>query len=105
MTYITSLYAVAAHLAGKVVAILSTLQGWLLAVLLAIANFIAGYELALLAVVVCFLSDAVWGIIASRKRQIQPLWELPEHYEEIDAPIEEEEIIDEETSNELGAVD
>lgn len=50
MTYLTSLYTVAAHLAGKVVAILSTLQGWLLAVLLAIANFVAVYELALLAV-------------------------------------------------------
>lgn len=68
MTYLASLYAVAAHLAGKVVTILSTLQGWLLAVLIAVANFIAGYELALLAVVVCFLSDAVWGIIASRKQ-------------------------------------
>lgn len=35
----------------------------------------------------------------------EPLWELPEHYEEIDAPIEEEENINDETNNELGAVD
>ena len=69
MTYITSLLAVASNGVAKIATILSTVQGWLLALRLALANFIAGYELALLAVVVCFLSDAVWGILASRKQK------------------------------------
>ena len=52
----------------KLMEVLSTFGGWLLTILLAIINFLGGYKMAIIAVVVCILLDAIWGITAAIKR-------------------------------------
>lgn len=52
----------------KLMEVLSTFGGWLLTILLAIINFLGGYKMALIAVLVCIILDAIWGITAAIKR-------------------------------------
>ena len=52
----------------KLMEVLSTFGGWLLTILLAIINFMGGYKMALIAVLVCIILDAIWGITAAIKR-------------------------------------
>lgn len=53
----------------KLQSILHTLAGWVVAILLFLADFIVGHELAVGLVVAVTLMDAVWGITVSIKRR------------------------------------
>jgi hypothetical protein len=64
------------HIGLKLLGILQTLQGWVVAGLLFLLDFIAGHELAVGLVVFVTLMDAVWGITVSVKRKKFALSEL-----------------------------
>lgn len=64
------------NLGIKLLSILHTVQGWIVAGLLFTADFIAGHELAVGLVVFVTLMDAVWGITASIKKKKFALSEL-----------------------------
>lgn len=56
------------HVASKLAAILSTLQGWFVAVCLLIVDYIGGNAFAVSLAVAATIMDAVWGIAVSIKR-------------------------------------
>lgn len=60
----------------KLQSILHTLAGWVVAILLFLADFIVGHELAVGLVVFVTLMDAVWGITVSIKKKRFALSEL-----------------------------
>jgi hypothetical protein len=60
----------------KLQSILHTLAGWVVAILLFLADFIVGHELAVGLVVFVTLMDAVWGITVSVKKKRFALSEL-----------------------------
>lgn len=60
----------------KLLSILHTVQGWVVAGLLFLADFVAGHELAVGLVVFVTLMDAVWGITVSIKKKKFALSEL-----------------------------
>ena len=64
------------HTGEKLLSILHTVQGWIVAVVLFMLDFIAGHELAVGLVVAVTLMDAIWGITVSIKRKKFALSEL-----------------------------
>lgn len=60
----------------KLQSILHTLAGWVVAILLFLADYIVGHELAVGLVVAVTLMDAVWGITVSIKKKRFALSEL-----------------------------
>jgi hypothetical protein len=64
------------HLGERFSAILHTVQGWIAALVLLIADYIAGHEFAVGLVVAITIMDAVWGIAVSIKRGKFALSEL-----------------------------
>ena len=60
----------------KLQSILHTLAGWVVAILLFLADFIVGHELAVGLVVFVTLMDALWGITVSIKKKRFALSEL-----------------------------
>lgn len=64
------------HIGDKLLGILHTVQGWVMAGLLFLLDFVAGHELAVGLVVFVTLMDAVWGITVSVKRKKFALSEL-----------------------------
>ena len=64
------------HTGEKLLSILHTVQGWIVAVVLFVLDFIAGHELAVGLVVSVTLMDAIWGITVSIKRKKFALSEL-----------------------------
>ena len=64
------------HVGERINAILHTVQGWIAALVLLIADYIAGHEFALGLVVAITIMDAVWGIAVSIKRGKFALSEL-----------------------------
>ena len=64
------------HLGERFSAILHTVQGWVAALVLLIADYIAGHEFAVGLVVAITIMDAVWGIAVSIKRGKFALSEL-----------------------------
>lgn len=64
------------HILNKLLGILHTAQGWIVAVLLFLADFIVGHELAVGLVVFVTLMDAVWGVTVSIKKKKFALSEL-----------------------------
>ena len=64
------------HIGLKLLGILQTLQGWVVAGLLFLLDFIAGHELAVGLVVAVTLMDAAWGITVSIHRRKFALSEL-----------------------------
>lgn len=64
------------HIVDKLLCILHTVQGWVMAGLLFLLDFIAGHELAVGLVVFVTLMDAVWGITVSIKQKKFALSEL-----------------------------
>lgn len=64
------------HVGERFSAILHTVQGWIAALVLLIADYIAGHEFAVGLVVAITIMDAVWGIAVSIKRGKFALSEL-----------------------------
>lgn len=64
------------HIGVKLLGILQTVQGWVVAGLLFLLDFIAGHELAVGLVVAVTLMDAAWGITVSIHRRKFALSEL-----------------------------
>ena len=64
------------HVGERFNAILHTVQGWIAALVLLIADYIAGHEFAVGLVVAITIMDAVWGIAVSIKRGQFALSEL-----------------------------
>ena len=64
------------HIGERFNAILHTVQGWIAALVLLIADYIAGHEFAVWLVVGITIMDAVWGIAVSIKRGKFALSEL-----------------------------
>lgn len=64
------------HIGVKLLGILQTVQGWVVAGLLFLLDFIAGHELAVGLVVAVTLMDAAWGIMVSIHRRKFALSEL-----------------------------
>lgn len=64
------------HIVDKLLSILHTVQGWIVAGVLFLLDFIAGHELAVGLVVAVTLMDAIWGITVSIKRKKFALSEL-----------------------------
>lgn len=64
------------HIGERFSAILHTVQGWIAALVLLIADYIAGHEFAVGLVVAITIMDAVWGIAVSIKRGKFALSEL-----------------------------
>jgi len=64
------------HIGLKLLGILQTVQGWVVAGLLFLLDFIAGHELAVGLVVAVTLMDAAWGITVSIHRRKFALSEL-----------------------------
>ena len=64
------------HVGDRFSAILHTVQGWMAALVLLIADYIAGHEFAVGLVVAITIMDAVWGIAVSIKRGKFALSEL-----------------------------
>lgn len=64
------------HTGDRLLSILHTVQGWIVAGVLFLLDFIAGHELAVGLVVFVTLMDAVWGITVSIKRKKFALSEL-----------------------------
>ena len=64
------------HTGDRLLSILHTVQGWIVAGILFVLDFIAGHELAVGLVVFVTLMDAVWGITVSVKRKKFALSEL-----------------------------
>ena len=64
------------HVGERISAILHTVQGWIAALVLLIADYIAGHEFAVGLVVAITIMDAVWGIAVSIKRGKFALSEL-----------------------------
>lgn len=64
------------HIGEKLLGILHTVHGWVMAGTLFVLDFIAGHELAVGLVVFVTLMDAVWGITVSVKRNKFALSEL-----------------------------
>lgn len=64
------------HTGEKLLSILHTVQGWIVAGVLFVLDFIAGHELAVGLVVAVTLMDAIWGITVSIKRKKFALSEL-----------------------------
>lgn len=64
------------HTGDRLLSILHTVQGWIVAGILFLLDFIAGHELAVGLVVFVTLMDAVWGITVSIKRKKFALSEL-----------------------------
>lgn len=64
------------HVGERFSAILHTVQGWMAALVLLIADYIAGHEFAVGLVVAITIMDAVWGIAVSIKRGKFALSEL-----------------------------
>lgn len=64
------------HILNKLLGILHTVQGWIVAGLLFLSDFIVGHELAVGLVVFVTLMDAVWGVTVSIKKKKFALSEL-----------------------------
>ena len=64
------------HIGLKLLGILQTVQGWVVAGVLFLLDFIAGHELAVRLVVAVTLMDAAWGIAVSIHRRKFALSEL-----------------------------
>ena len=64
------------HIGVKLLGILQTVQGWVVAGMLFLLDFIAGHELAVGLVVAVTLMDAAWGITVSIHRRKFALSEL-----------------------------
>jgi hypothetical protein len=64
------------HVGERFSTILHTVQGWIAALVLLIADYIAGHEFAVGLVVAITIMDAVWGIAVSIKRGKFALSEL-----------------------------
>jgi hypothetical protein len=64
------------HIGLKLLGVLQTLQGWVVAGVLFLLDFIAGHEMAVGLVVFVTLMDAVWGIAVSIKRKKFAISEL-----------------------------
>lgn len=64
------------HISNKLLSILNTIQGWVVALLLFLGDFIGGHELAVGLVVFVTLMDAIWGITVSIKKKKFALSEL-----------------------------
>ena len=64
------------HIGLKLLGILQTVQGWVVAGVLFLLDFIAGHELAVGLVVAVTLMDAAWGITVSIHRRKFALSEL-----------------------------
>lgn len=57
------------HFLNKLMVVLSTVWGWLMCLLLLIANFLAGYKMMVGFTVIAVVMDAVWGIASSLKQK------------------------------------
>lgn len=64
------------HIGTKLFSILHTVQGWVIAGLVFLADYIVGHELAVGLVVFVTLMDAAWGITVSVKKKKFALSEL-----------------------------
>ena len=64
------------HIGAKLLSILHTVQGWVIAGLVFLADYIVGHELAVGLVVFVTLMDAAWGITVSIKKKKFALSEL-----------------------------
>lgn len=65
--FITKLSACFNSVAVKLPEILSSIGGWVSVLFLIVANFCAGYELTLIMILFCIVSDAFWGIMVAIK--------------------------------------
>lgn len=61
---------------NKLAGILSTVQGWLAALIIFIGSYFAGHRVIVLLVVFVTIMDAFWGILVSLKRKRFALSEL-----------------------------
>lgn len=64
------------HIGAKLLSILQTVQGWIVAGILFLVDFVAGHELAVGLVTAVTLMDAAWGIAVSIRNKRFALSEL-----------------------------
>ena len=64
------------HVGTKLLSILHTVQGWIVAGLLLLADYIGGHEFSIGLVVAVTIMDAIWGIAVSIKKKKFALSEL-----------------------------
>lgn len=65
--FITKLSACFESVAIKLPEIFSSVWGWIWVLLLIAANFCTGYELTLIMILFCVISDAFWGVMVAIK--------------------------------------